>query len=285
MQYHAKRGIMAPSPTNATNIGATSAVEIDGGFERIETGDMTQGISFLYGVLSSLIQAASRSITGYGELGGQNLSAVALVQLEGGSNEVILPRLGTLGLIRQDDAEMIARQVQATGLTQVELGSRGNAQIYSVSDLSGEYDITYSYAPSSPQLDIARYAIMDQADKYMPREMSLEKVMHAQNPAEIIRLKRIEEAEEWSEAVKVRRIVSDLIEEGRFEEAELMTAEWEERIGGAEDEGPPALTDGSENGVEPARNLRPLVSGTRQSSNKQASQLPGSTTQPILAET
>ena len=74
----------------------------------------------------------------------QPMSAIALIEIGEGRDQVFAPRLGARGMMNQQMADMIIEQVSQIGGS-VELGTKGHKRTFETSMLEGEYETHYQY--------------------------------------------------------------------------------------------------------------------------------------------
>ncbi len=272
--WHGPEGEQGEVPEGLGDVGTTTAAAIDGGAKLVPQADVNQAGQLLQSILSRTMQQGSLADTDFG--GTQfPLSAVALVKLGESSGQVFLPRLGTKGLVMQQMAYMIIEQTLALGIPSIELGQRGHERTFQTSALKGDYGIQYLYTLKSPETDVALYSIAQVALQFFGIETVLSDVLKVKNPAEIRRLKRLDDAELISPNIMRYRTALALIEEGREVEAQILADEMGtsiESLMSGEFKKPllPAPMPGN-----PA-DLAPLVNeGTKAASNKRASQMQG----------
>jgi len=162
-----------------------------------------------------------------GIMGNQPWSAIALIEIGEGRDQIFLPRLGARGLLKQDIAQMFTEQVIAMGGS-VELGTPGHKRTFDIGKLQGEYETTYKYFVKSPTIDAARFSLAGVAERYYDLKTILSDVLQAEDPEGIIRKRYYDMAEKVSPVIMKTRIIKALIEEGDEDseyEAQLMSAE------------------------------------------------------------
>ena len=118
-----------------------------------------------------------------GDLPGE-MSAVALVQVEQGQGQVYMPRLGTRGLEKEQISRMAIRQLEVLGISSFEVGVPGHKRQFKLSDLIGEYEISFKYTNKNPETDFARLSMATQykASGLMDDLTILEDVMKRDDP-------------------------------------------------------------------------------------------------------
>ena len=225
MQWKTRTGEGERMPTHEqlTALGGMTAAEIGGGAEPIRIEDVRRAAQMLHSIIETRIQRGSLTSIDLGTLQFP-LSAVALVELGEGRDQVFLPRLGSRGLLNQQIAEMIIEQVIPMG--SVELGTKGHKRTFDTSKLRGEYEITFKYFIKSPKIDIARYSIANAADPELISQRTKRRdIIQMQDPDGEEAQLYWEQAGRESILVRRRRIIESLIKQGNDVEAELMSAE------------------------------------------------------------
>jgi len=208
-----------------------TAVDIGGGLEPVTYGELKQSAYLLHTMIETRVQRGSVSNLDLGVMGNQPWSAVSLITLGEGRDQVFLPRLGARGLLKKQAAEMIIAQILQSGQSTVELGSTGHKRIIKVGKLEGEYEINYKYFIKSPQIDVARYSMAAAAGNLIPDKAKRRDILQREDPEDDERQLRWEEAERLSPVIKMHRVIKNLIEmaergdkNARFE-AQLLSAQ------------------------------------------------------------
>ena len=272
--WHGPEGEQGEVPENLGDPGVDTAASEAGGAKLVPQGDVSNAGQLLQAVLSRAIQQGSLSDVDFGNLQFP-LSAVAIIKLGESRGQVFLPRLGAKGLLMQKLAHTIIEQLLALGVSSIELGPKGHERTFNTADLEGKYTITYLYTLKSPETDVALFSIAQVALQFFGIETVLSDVLKVKNPAETRRLKRLDDAELISPNIMRYRTVLALIKEERDVEAQILADEMGATI--------EALVSGEfEQPLLPApqpgnpQDLVPLVAeGTKQASNKRATQLAG----------
>jgi len=228
-QYASKEGTTAILPDRETyeEMGGMVAVDIGGGITLVPIADIKRAAMLLHTMIETRIQRGSLSNLDLGIMGNQPWSAVALIEIGEGRDQIFLPRLGARGLLKQDIAAMFTQQVIDIGRS-VDLGTRGHKRTFDISKLDGEYETSYKYFIKSPTIDIARFSIAGVAERYYDLKTILSDILRAEDPEGIIRKRYYDMAEKVSPTILQTRIIKALIEEDTEDsqyEAELMSAE------------------------------------------------------------
>jgi len=200
-----------PSHKDLTKPGGVTATDIGGGAEPVNYGELKRSAYLLHSMIETRIQRGSLSSIDLGTLSFQ-LSAVALIEIGEGRDQVFLPRLGARGLLNQQLAEMIIDQILKTGETSVEIGSRGHKRTFDTRKLQGEYEVAFKYFIKSPKIDVARFSMAAAAGNLVSDKFKTENILRLEDPEGDDRQKRWEEAERLSPAIKMRRDIKALLE-------------------------------------------------------------------------
>lgn len=157
LQWPSEEGksAMPPKFADLDTPGTVVPTEKGGGAVPVPYGQLRQQAWLLHQMIETRVQRGSLSNFEYGTFT-QPMSAVALIQVGEGRDQVFLPRLGARGLLNQQLAYMAIDQIIQTGLRSVEIGVRGHKRTFDVAKLEGEYDIEFNYFVKSPTIDMAR---------------------------------------------------------------------------------------------------------------------------------
>ena len=232
MLWKSEGGIDATPPKHPdlTKPGSVTSADIGGGLEPVSYGELKRSAYLLHSMIETRIQRGSLSSIDLGTLDFQ-LSAVALIEIGEGRDQVFLPRLGTRGLLNQQLAQMLIEQTIQTGATSIEIGPRGHKRSFDVSKLEGEYDVAFKYFIKSPKVDAARSAIAQSQRGLIPDRSLRRDTLQREDPEGDERWLRWEEAERLSPAIKMNRTIQALLDMAKRGdkhaefEAEIMSAE------------------------------------------------------------
>lgn len=160
-EWQSQDGVNAEAPDYDEAIGPGRVIssEIGGGFKNIDFGDLKNSAVYALEVIDKAITQGSLDVVDIGSIPSGGLSAVALIEIGEGRDQVFLPRLAARGFLKQQIADMLISQILASGESSVQLGTKGRARTFQVSKLQGEYEVEYNYFVKSPKTDIARYEI------------------------------------------------------------------------------------------------------------------------------
>lgn len=233
--WKSKKGIGEGTPTvppkyeDLTTPGAVTAADIEGGVEPVNYGEIKRSAYLLHSMIETRIQRGSLTSTDLGTLSFP-LSAVALIELGEGRDQVFLPRLGARGLLKEQLAEMLLSQIIQTGGS-VEIGHSGHERTFNTSKLNGEYEVAFKYFIKSPQIDVARFSMAAAAGNLISDRAKRREILQREDPDEDERQLLWEEAGRLSPAIKMHRVIKGLIEMGEKGdkdagfEAEVISAE------------------------------------------------------------
>ena len=169
-----------PDYDDAMTPGAITPAVIGGGIKMIDFGDAIRAAEMADRKLEKAIQEGSFTDLDIGNVR-QPFSAVALIEIGEGREQLLLPRLATKEWLNIDTAEMVTRQLIQIGGT-VELGAKGHEEKYSTGDLKGDYTVDYKYFVKSPKIDVARVTVANQSKEWYPRKHIYSDVLQVEDP-------------------------------------------------------------------------------------------------------
>lgn len=204
-------------------MGALTAIDVGGGISLVPIADIKRSASLLHSMMETRMQRGSVSAIDLGNLAFP-LSAVALVEIGRGREQVFLPRLQAKAILNQELAEMFTSQVIEIGGS-VELGTKGHKRNFETQKLQGEYETTYRYFTKSPTIDVARYSVAAAAARYFDKRTILTDVLEVEDADTILKRRYDDLAEMISPTVLKIRVIKSLAEEGKDFEAELLAKE------------------------------------------------------------
>jgi len=252
---------------DVTGSGTVTAMKPSEDIARIEYGDAIRATQLVYQAIEKALQEASFTDIDIGNFN-QTLSAVALVKIGEGKNQVFLPRLETREALNKDTANMLIRQTimeaKREGMAEVEIGTPGHKRSFKIADLEGEYEITFKNFLKSPTMDVARMAIVNQSRDIYPRRFAYENILQVEDPKGLQRQWYSEVAEKISPNILRNRVIMNLLEmaedgdENAAVEAQILAAEMGATIDQIK-QGilPPPIPSG--NGEKPGEPLIPLL--------------------------
>ncbi len=225
MKFKSKGGTRAtpPSYEDATDMATITALDDTGDIAPIDYGDAKASAQLAYAMFDKAMQEGSLSSIDLGTLGFE-LSAIALIEIGEGRDQVFSPRLEAKARLNKELSEMIIEQCIQLGGS-VELGTMGHRRDFKTSQLNGEFDINYKYFPKSPKVDMARFSMSAAIGNVIPEKAKRIEILQREDPDEDERQLRYEAAEMLSPAIRINRTIMALVEMGEDFEAELLSAE------------------------------------------------------------
>ena len=161
-QYESELGEDATKPEEPVHgLWKVWAVEKGGGYRLIPVNDIRNSTRLFFSLLLGAVQRGSLPNIDYGNLTFP-LSAVAISRLTATKDAIFVPRLQALSLYYRQTARMLRDQYVKGGIT-TKLGEEGLKREYNASDLDKEFAIQYHFYSTSPEQDVANYAIAQQA--------------------------------------------------------------------------------------------------------------------------
>ena len=223
-------------------------MDVGEGINLVDYGDAKRAAEMLYNIMEKAMQAGSITDVDLGNLQFP-LSAVALVELGEGRDQVYLPRLQAKAMLNQATAEMFTRQALQIGGT-IELGTLGHKRRFSTRKLMGEYETTYKYFTKSPKVDIARMSMAAAAREFFDTETILKDVLMVEDWKGTLQKKYYYMAEQVDPLILRHRIIMSMVglaeegDENAAKEAEIMAASMgmslsQIKAGGIQPEVPP----------------------------------------------
>ena len=240
-----------------TAAGTVTVVPTGGGFDLMPLGQIREQAQILHNMIQGRVdEAMGRRFQDVM----QPKTATEILEIGQEQETIILPRLGTRGLLKQGLAEMFIKQVIESGASTIKVGNN----TFDVPKLKGEYEIEFSYYFKDPKRDIARASMAASMRGLLSDTQLRRDVLQVEDPEETERLLRWEEAERISPLVKIDRTIRALLEEAdRGNEAARIESEilcdsqmcpmLEQAIMGAQ------LKSSEE--VKPSQPLVPITSG------------------------
>ena len=130
-------------------------------------------------------------------------------------NNIIFPRIGTRGLLKQDLAKMFIKQtIDACKKAKVQTVKLGE-QDFEVSKLTGDYEIEFKYSFRDPRMDAARQALAATQRGSIPDKDIRINTLQREDPEGDERQLRWEEDERISPLVKLDRNIRALLEDAK----------------------------------------------------------------------
>jgi hypothetical protein len=225
MNYVNKDGKLAEPPEydQAISPGAVTSADLGGGLMPIEFGDATKAAQLAYSMLEKAIQEGGYTDIDIGNVQ-QPFSAVALMTIGEGKDQVLLPRLAAKEILNIDTAEMAIRQLRELG-TSVELGVSGHTTKYPTSKLEGEYTVDFKYFTKNPKIDVARVNVAMQAAQFYPRSYLYKEVLQVEDPNGMTEDWYAQQAEQLDPNVLKHRIIQSLLKKAEEHDDEQAAIE------------------------------------------------------------
>ena len=218
------QGATPPKHEDVTGLGAITAADIGGGAEAVNFGDAQRSATLALAMFDNAIGEGSLSSADLGTIGSPPASGIRAIIAGENRDQVVAPRLEAKALLNESLAEMFTEQVIQIGGS-VELGVRGHKRTFQTSKLAGEYTTTYKYTAKSPITDAGLFSLAAAAGSLVSEKYKREDILQLQDPEGEKKQLRLEEAERLSPAIKINRIIKDLVDMGEDFEAELLSAE------------------------------------------------------------
>ena len=218
----------APKYEDITGMGSSTAMDINEDVAPIDYGDAKRAAEIAYGMLDKAIQEGSLNSFDTGTFS-QPMSAIALIQIGEGRDQVFAPRLDTKSAGIEDTLDMVSRQAMKIG-GKIKMGQEGHLSDWDTSKLKGEYTTRVQYFPKSPQIDMARFSMAAAVGDLISNRSKRVEILQREDPDRDEDELRWQQAEELVPAVKLNRIIeslkdmSDRGDETADFEAELVSA-------------------------------------------------------------
>jgi len=223
MKYKSKEGHTSKPPKpEAIEMAKITSLDAEGDLAPINYGDAQRSAQLAYNMMKKDMEEGSLSSIDLGILDFQ-VSAVALIEIGEGRDQVFLPRLKAKAGLKEQIGDMFTKQVIQMGGS-VELGVPGHKRTFKVSDLKGEYSTSYKYFVKSPKIDMARHSVANAAIE-VSRKYKREHMLQLEDPEGEDRQRTIEEAQETSPILKLEKRIKALLDAGMDEEADLLSME------------------------------------------------------------
>ena len=214
----------APEYDEAMSPGAITPHEIAGGIKEVKFGDAQRSAQLAYAIMDKAIREATVAASDLGIIESPPASGVRAMVAGESRDQLLSPRLGTKALMNQDLADMFTAQVIQIGGS-VELGTTRHKRTFQTSKLDGEYEGYYKYTIKSAAVDAGRASLAAAYGDDLSWRTKAETIYQLEDVDGEQRLRNIEMAERLSPAIRMRRLLESLVEDGRDEEAELLSAE------------------------------------------------------------
>jgi hypothetical protein len=211
--YKSKEGKTAtpPDAKAMTAPGSVTSIDVSESVDPVLIGQLRQQAWLAHSAIETRIQRGSLSNFEYGTFT-QPMSAVALITIGEGRDQVFLPRLGARGFLNQQLAYMLIDQITKTGERSVEIGERGHKRTFEVSKLQGEYDIEFKYFVKSPKIDLARYSMAAAAGDLISEKTKRREILQLEDPEGEERLLAWQNAGRLSPLIEMHRTIMSLLD-------------------------------------------------------------------------
>jgi len=165
---------------DVTDMGTVTRMEPDEDIARIDYGDAQRSAQMAYAMIDKAIQEGSLSSFDLGTFT-QPMSAIALIEIGEGRDQVFAPRLGARGMMNQALSDMIVDQLMRIGGI-VDLGTKGHKTGYNTEKLKGDYETTFQYFVKSPKIDAGLYTLAAAAGNLIPERAKRREILQRSDP-------------------------------------------------------------------------------------------------------
>ncbi len=194
--------------------GSVNETPPDSRYELMPLGQLQAAFDRLYQMIQERMQRGTSQI--YRNIANPPTATQIMMEAQEQGN-IVLPRLNTRGLLKQDLAYMFIKQTidacKKAKITEFKLGN----QVFDVTKLKGEYEIEFKYHFNDPRMDAARQSLAAAQRGLVPdRDIRINTLRREDWQGDERQL-RWEEAERLSPIIKLnraRRAVGYLADEG-----------------------------------------------------------------------
>lgn len=215
---------ISPEYEDAMSMGAITQQESGGGVTPINFGDAQRSAQLAFAIMNEAIAEATIASSGLAVIESPPASGVRAMVAGENIDQLLSPRLGLKAAMNQGLADMFTAQVIQIGGS-VELGTPGHKRMFQTSKLDGQYETFYKYTIKSVSVDAGRASLAAAYGDDLSWRTKAESIYQLEDVDGEERRRHLQEAEALSPAIKMSRIIDDLIEEDRSFEAELLTEE------------------------------------------------------------
>ncbi len=197
---------------DVTAPGAISETPPNTRYELMPLGQLQQQAQLLHDMITNRMQQATSSKF-------QNIlqpkTATEIMMDVQEQNNIIFPRIGTRGLLKQDLAKMFIKQtIDACKKARVQTVKLGE-QEFEISKLTGDYEIEFKYHFRDPRMDAARQSLATAQRGLIPdKDISINTLQREDWEGDQRQL-RWEEDERISPLVKLDRNIRALLEDAK----------------------------------------------------------------------
>ena len=219
-EYESEEGSEADAPKNFGMIRKIIPVDKGGGFRLIQVNDVKNATRLFYNMLVGALQRGGLPNIDFGNLSFP-LSAVAISKLTASKDAVFIPRLNSMALFYRAASQMIKKQYVQAGY-KVEIGEEGLEREYAASELDKKFGTKYEFHSTSPEQDIANYAIAMQAKAINISTHTIYRdIIKFNDPTGEIMKSRAEKAEEGDIAQTLYLVGHEQIDQGKDQLAKM----------------------------------------------------------------
>ena len=184
------------------------------GYNLIPINDVKNATRLFYNMLVGALQRGGLPNIDYGNLSFP-LSAVAISKLTATKDAIFIPRLNAMSLFYRALSQMIKKQYVQAGY-KVEIGEEGYEKEYSQAEIDKKFSTKYEFHSTSPEQDIANYAIGQQAMAIgMSRHTVFSDIIKLKDPTGEIMKSRAEKAEQGDIAQTLYLVGHQQIDDGK----------------------------------------------------------------------
>lgn len=213
-----------PEYDEALSPASITGHEIGGGVTDINFGDAQRSAQVALGIMREAIREATVAASDLGVIESPPASGVRAMVAGESRDQLLSPRLGLKTSMNEGLADMFTTQVVQIGGS-VELGTPGHKRTFQTSKLDGQYEGFYKYTIKSAAVDAGRASLAAAYGDDLSWRTKATEIYQLEDVDGEGRRRNVEAAERVFPSIKMRRIIVDLAEEGRDEEAELASAE------------------------------------------------------------
>lgn len=211
-------------PESPYGLGKVTELGIREGYKLVPINDVKNATRLFFNMLVGALQRGGLPNIDYGNLSFP-LSAVAISRLTASKDATFIPRLQKMSLFYRALSNMIAKQYVQGGY-HTEIGEEGYEREYSAKDIDKKFSSKYEFYSTSPEQNIANYAIGQQALAIgISRHTVFTEVIKLPDPDGEITKARDEKAEQGDVAITLFRRGHSLIDEAEKNPTKYIEAE------------------------------------------------------------
>ena len=251
-----------------TTPGAVNETPDTSKYELMPIGQLQSFADLLHQMLEDRMQ---RGMNSYYRNVLQPKTATEIMKISQEQADIILPRIATRGLEKQDLSYMFIKQtISAAEKAKVSTVKLGN-QEFEVSKLKGEYEIEFKYHFQDPRMDAARQSLATSQRGQRPDAWILRNTLMSEDPDEEERQLAIEKARRENPLVSMDWEITKLLEAAdkgdpyAEDQAMALAMVW---IPAAKQAMEGLLTPNKPDEIKPAQPIIPLLSERAQSQSQ-----------------